>query len=105
MEYLFNGPRFYARNPSANRMYGTTSCEAVHGELARFFRQTMQQTSRCAIVMVDWFCFKKVVVGMLQRLSLSKIIAPAYLLHTSAQLVRDMGADWSLGNIHLRQHQ
>ena len=46
LQYLFNGPRYIARNPRVEKMCGTVTCEAAHGELSRFFGQTMQQTGQ-----------------------------------------------------------
>ena len=49
-------------------MYGTTSCEAVHGELVRLTdRAIVQKTRHYAVTMADLFSAKKVFIGMLQR--------------------------------------
>ena len=36
-EYLMNGSRFIARNQDVRMLSGTTSCEAVHGQMAKLF--------------------------------------------------------------------
>lgn len=95
LQYLMNGSRYIARHPEVERMSGTTSCEAVHGELARFFRSTTQQSARSAGAMVDLFCLKKVLFGALQRLGLSKKMDQAELLQYCSGTIRLLEFDWS----------
>ena len=57
-----------------------------------------QQSSKQVVVplqMVDWFCFKKIVTGMLKRLTLSKRMEPADLLHNSTHLAGCLNTGWS----------
>ena len=76
-------------------MYGTTSCEAVHGELARFFRGTTQQRQRAAVAMVKLFCVRSMIAGSVQRLTLSKAMHPCELLHLCAEGLGQLRFDWS----------
>ena len=94
LQYLFNGPRYMARNPSSKMMYGTTSCEAVHGELARFFSSTHQQTARYACGLTKLFCIKKLITGFLQRLELSRQHDAHELLQSCTSIVARFKFDW-----------
>ena len=38
LEYLMNGPRFFARNPTVQSVYGTTRNEAFHRQLKGYWR-------------------------------------------------------------------
>ena len=84
-------------------MYGTTSCEAVHGELKHFFQQTVQQTRRHAICMVSLFNFKKLITGMLQRQSLYKCVPPVDLLHSASKLVQKLQLDMSISTCKFKK--
>ena len=95
LQYLFNGPRFMARRSHAARMAGTTSCEAVHGELVRFFKSTFQLTARTAASLVSLFGMRRMIADAMKRMPLGKKRQPADLLQLGAEQVRDMGLDWS----------
>ena len=96
MEYLLNGPRWIARNPNIPVPYGTTGCEAVHGELAKFFSGVMQQTARHARAMVSMFCFKKLVLGVMQRLQMSGGLQPQQLLALGVRALADANLQWPI---------
>ena len=76
-------------------MYGTTSCEATHAEMKRFFSQVRQQTQRRARIMTDLFSLKKVLCGLLQRQSFAKHYTPSELLRYFSSIVRVGRFAWS----------
>jgi hypothetical protein len=70
--YLFNLPRFIARNPTHAVMYGTTRNEAFHAELKAFFRNIVKQTKRNAEHVASVVTLVKLVAGGMQRCALQR---------------------------------
>ena len=67
LEYLMNGPRFFARNPNVPHGYGTTKNKAFHRQLKSFFRNITQQSGRNAQVVAGVATLAKLVAGHMSR--------------------------------------
>lgn len=99
LQYLFNGPRYIARNPTVKVPYGTVECEAVHAEQKKFFEKVKQQSARRAKAFVTLFSLRKMLIGNMQRLSLTKTYAPVEFLRICSQRVGAMSPFWKNGRL------
>lgn len=94
LQYLFNGCRWISRNPEAKVPYGTTGCEAVHHEIKTFFSSSNQKTARFARTMTKLFNLRKLNVGVLQRLPLSKCLRQRALMTRGVNALNVMPFQW-----------
>ena len=65
--YLMNLPRYIARNPHAQTMFGTTGNEAFHNQLKGWFRNVFFQTARNAELVCQVATSAKLLAGTLQQ--------------------------------------
>ena len=84
-----NGPRFAARNPDVQMVYGTTRNEAFHLQLKGFWRNIMHQTRGNAMVAASVVLIVKLLASQVAKGNYKKCIREHELLRcASASLMQ-----------------